>query len=54
MLTTFKRLLAWLRRWKDPIPPGSTRDPYARKPVPLRPSPKGRQDAIALAEPDDD
>ena len=34
-------------------PAGPPRDPYARRPVPLRPRPKSRSGAAAVAEPDD-
>ncbi|PYR22372.1 MAG: hypothetical protein DMF94_04925 [Acidobacteria bacterium] len=49
----FKRLLAWLNLWRS-RPPGSPRDPYAWKPAPLKPRPRDRSGAVAVAEPDDE
>ena len=56
-----KQLLARLPRlpgiglwWRDPPPGWPPYDPYARKPVPRRPAPKGRAGAVALAEPDEE
>ena len=33
--------------------PGSPRDPYSRKPAPVRTGPKNRSGAVAVAEPDE-
>jgi hypothetical protein len=44
--------LLW-QGWHGRTPPGSPRDPYAWKPAPLKPRPKGLQGAVAVAEPDD-
>jgi hypothetical protein len=54
MLRVMKQLLRWLGLWRDPHLPGSPGDPYAWKPAPVRPRPKGRSTAVALAEPDDE
>ena len=54
MLKALKRLLAWLGFARGTPPPGSPRDPYAWKPAPVRPRPRGRTSAVAVAEPDDD
>lgn len=48
----------WLRslfgfRWRRRRPPGAGSDPYAWRPVPLRPRPGGRSAAVAVAEPED-
>jgi len=34
-------------------PPGAEHDPYAWRPVPRQPRPKGRSGAVAVAEPDE-
>jgi hypothetical protein len=52
MLHVLRRFLVWLGLRREDSPPG--RDPYARKPAPLKPHPKGRSSSVALAEPDDD
>jgi hypothetical protein len=54
MLKALKRLIARLRRRRGYRPPDIERDPYARRPVPHKPMPKGRSGAVAVAEPDDD
>ena len=50
---TIRRVLAWLRFRQWPLPPGSPHDPFAWKPAPLKPRPKGRSGAVAVAEPDE-
>ena len=52
MLNVLHRFLVWLGLRRGDSPPA--RDPYARKPAPLKPHPKGRSGSVALAEPDDD
>jgi hypothetical protein len=54
MLRAIQRVLAWLGLRRGYPPPGSRRDPYGWKPVPLTPRPKGRTSSVAVAEPDDD
>jgi hypothetical protein len=54
MLRAIQRFLVWLGFRRGQPPPGSRRDPYARKPAPLTPHPKGRTSSVAVAEPDDD
>jgi hypothetical protein len=54
MLRAIQRFLVWLGFRRGHPPPGSRRDPYARKPAPLTPHPKGRTSSVAVAEPDDD
>jgi hypothetical protein len=54
MLPAVERVLIWLGFRRGPLPPGSPHDPYAWKPAPVRPRPKGRSSAVAVAEPDDD
>jgi hypothetical protein len=49
-----KRLLARIGLWWSDPPPGWPYDPYAWKPAPRKPRPKGRSSAVALAEPDDE
>ncbi|PYR58594.1 MAG: hypothetical protein DMF91_16850 [Acidobacteria bacterium] len=34
--------------------PGAPRDPFARKPAPVTPKPRGLTGSVALAEPDDE
>ena len=53
-MTLLKRILRWLgispdanRDRDDP------RDPYSRKPAPVRSGPKSRSGAVAVAEPDE-
>jgi hypothetical protein len=53
MLLMLRRLLAFLRIWPGHPPSGSERDPYAWRPVPRKPPPKTRTDAVALLEPDE-
>jgi hypothetical protein len=53
MLRAMYRLLRWLARLRGPSSPGSPRDPHSWKPAPLRPQPKGRSGAVAVAEPDE-
>jgi len=47
-----KRVLRWLGMLFGPG--GGTLDPFANRPVPVTPKPKGKSGAVALAEPDDD
>ena len=47
-----KRVLRWLGMLLGPG--GGTLDPFAHRPAPVTPKPKGRGDAVAVAEPDDD
>jgi hypothetical protein len=61
MDTNITRAVEWVRGWferpRDDRPTddeGGSRDPWARKPVPVRPRPNSRTSAAALAEPDDD
>jgi hypothetical protein len=49
---TLKRVLRWLGMLFGPG--GGTLDPFANRPVPVTPKPKGKSGAVALAEPDDD
>jgi hypothetical protein len=49
---TLKRVLRWLGMLFGPG--GGTLDPFANRPVPVAPRPKGKSGAVALAEPDDD
>jgi len=53
MLRALKRLLAFLGFWSGHQSPGAERDPYAWRPVPCKPQPKGRSGAVAVAEPDE-
>ena len=49
-----QRILRWLGIGIGPGPePGSPRDPYARKPAPVRSGPKSRSGAVAVVEPDE-
>ena len=50
MIRLIKRILRWLGLLEGPNPPA---DPYARKPAPLKPRPKVRSGAVAVAEPDE-
>jgi hypothetical protein len=49
-------LLKCVLRWIGMLfgPGGGTLDPFAHRPVPVAPKPKGRSGAVAVAEPDDD
>jgi hypothetical protein len=47
-----KRVLRWIGMLFGPG--GGTLDPFAHRPVPVAPKPKGRSGAVAVAEPDDD
>jgi hypothetical protein len=53
MFRLLTRLWRWLRTWRGPATPGSRRDPFAWKPAPVRPRPKGRSGSVAVAEPDE-
>ena len=65
MNSLLKRFLRWLTDWPRPGrfglglmaepggDPGSPRDPYSRKPAPVRTGPKSRSGAVAVAEPDE-
>jgi hypothetical protein len=53
MFRIVKRVLWWLRLWRDPMPPGWWRDPLLPKMAPLKPRPKSRSGAVAVAEPED-
>ena len=48
-----KRLLRWLSILFGPGG-GTQYDPFANKPAPLKPRPKTRSGAVAVAEPDDE
>lgn len=50
-----RRFLRWLGFGGDsePTADGEARDPYSRKPAPVRSGPKTRSGAVAVAEPDD-
>jgi hypothetical protein len=50
--TTLKRVLRWIGMLFGPG--GGTLDPFANRPAPVSPKPKGRSGAVAVAEPDDD
>lgn len=54
MFRALKRVLDWFGLWRGRRPPGSPRDPYARKPAPVKPRPATRRGSVALAEPDDE
>jgi hypothetical protein len=47
-----KRVLRWLGMLFGPG--GGTLDPFANRPAPIKPRPKSRSGAVAVAEPDDD
>lgn len=47
-----KRVLRWIGVWFGPG--GGTLDPFAHRPVPVAPKPKGRSGAVAVAEPEDE
>jgi hypothetical protein len=53
MLRALKRWLARLGLWMGHQPPDAEGDPYAWRPVPRKPPPKSRSDAVAVAEPDE-
>lgn len=53
MLRAIRRLLAILGRWSGYRPPGADADPFAWRPVPRKPNPKTRTDAVAVLEPDE-
>ena len=53
MLRALKRLLTFFGFWSRRQPPGAERDPYAWRPVPIKPRPKARSGAVAVAEPDE-
>ena len=53
MVRLLNSLLRWLGLGRGRRPPGSRRDPYAWKPVPLKPRPTPRSGAVAVAEPED-
>jgi len=53
MLQALKRLLEWLGLWSGHHPPGEKPDPYASRPVPLKPQPRTRSGAVAVVEPDE-
>ena len=54
MSSLITRFLRWLGLIADPGgDPGMPRDPYSRKPAPVRSGPKSRSDAVAVAEPDE-
>ena len=52
MRRVLKRVLELLGFWRR-RPPASPGDPYAWKPAPLKPRPRSRSGAVAVAEPDD-
>ena len=47
------RILRWLGFTTPGSRPDSPRDPYAKKPAPVRSGPKNRSGAVAVAEPDE-
>ena len=53
MFRALKRLFAFLGLWRRGHAPGRDHDPYAWRPVPRTPRPKGRSGAVAVAEPDE-
>jgi hypothetical protein len=53
MLRVLKRVLELLGLWSGHQQPGDERDPYAWRPVPLKPRPKARGGAVAVVEPDE-
>jgi hypothetical protein len=48
-----KRLLRWFSMWFGPGG-GTQYDPFANKLAPVKPRPKTRSGAVAVAEPDDE
>lgn len=54
MSSLITRFLRWLGLIADPGgEPGTSRDPYSRKPAPVRSGPKSRSGAVAVAEPEE-
>jgi len=63
MSNLFTRILRWLTSrdyliklgliGEPGADPGFPRDPYSRKPAPVRTGPKSRSGAVAVAEPDE-
>ena len=63
MSNLFTRILRWLTSrdyliklgliGEPGADPGLPRDPYSRKPAPVRTGPKSRSGAVAVAEPDE-
>jgi len=54
MSNLLTRILRWLRSISEPgADSGLPRDPYSRKPAPVRGGPKSRSGAVAVAEPDE-
>ena len=54
MSSLFRRFLRWLGLIAEPGgDSGIPRDPYSRKPAPVRSGPKSRSGAVAVAEPDE-
>jgi hypothetical protein len=53
MKDLLQRVLRFFGLLSEPPNPGSPADPYAWKPAPVRPRPKGRSGAVAVAEPDE-
>ena len=53
MVRVLQHVLAFLGLWSEPSPPEASSDPYAWRPVPLKPKPKARGGAVAVAEPDE-
>ena len=50
MVRVLQHVLAFLGLWSEPSPPEVSSDPYAWRPVPLKPKPKARGGAVAVAE----
>jgi len=53
MTTLLTRILRWLGFRVSGSGPESPRDPYSRKPAPVRSGPKTRSGVVAVAEPED-
>jgi hypothetical protein len=53
MQRAVRRWIGRLRSWLGHRPPAAPFDPYAWKPAPLKPKPKGRAGSVAVAEPDE-
>ena len=53
MRRALRRLLAFLGFGRPHPPSRPDRDPYAWRPVPLKPEPKLRSGAVAVLEPDE-
>ena len=49
-----RHLMEWLRGRRKAEPAGPPEDPYAYRLAPVRPGPKGRSGAAAVAEPDEE